>query len=105
MEDGELRPWSRPRRNGVLRAEQVSRVSEVAPVRGPILVRAAGRKRVPVQQGPSLGWDSFLDRVRTHTLCLSGMAFQDADARPGAPPRLLHPYRQPRRTADPVLRL
>src|SRR5690606_24694788 len=36
-------------------------------------------KRVPVQQGPSLGgWDSFLDRVRTHTLCLSGMAFQDA---------------------------
>jgi hypothetical protein len=29
--------------------------------------------------GPSLGeWDLFLDRLRTHTFCLSGMAFQDA---------------------------
>ncbi len=29
--------------------------------------------------GPSLGeWDVFLDRLRTHTFCISGMAFQDA---------------------------
>lgn len=29
--------------------------------------------------GPSLGeWDVFLERKRTHTLCISGMAFQDA---------------------------
>jgi hypothetical protein len=29
--------------------------------------------------GPSLGgWDDFLERVRSHSLCISGMAFQDA---------------------------
>jgi uncharacterized radical SAM superfamily Fe-S cluster-containing enzyme len=29
--------------------------------------------------GPAFGeWDTFLERARTHTLCLSGMAFQDA---------------------------
>jgi uncharacterized radical SAM superfamily Fe-S cluster-containing enzyme len=31
------------------------------------------------QKGPSLGgWDEFLARARTHTFCISGMAFQDA---------------------------
>jgi uncharacterized radical SAM superfamily Fe-S cluster-containing enzyme len=31
------------------------------------------------EKGPSLGgWDDFLDRARTHCLCVSGMAFQDA---------------------------
>lgn len=30
-------------------------------------------------QGPSLGgWDIFLERAGTHSLCISGMAFQDA---------------------------
>jgi len=34
---------------------------------------------LPVLGGPSLGeWDAFLDRKRTHTFCVSGMAFQDA---------------------------
>ncbi|MFM8319567.1 MAG: radical SAM (seleno)protein TrsS [Chloroflexota bacterium] len=34
---------------------------------------------LPVLDGPSLGeWDVFLQRARTHTFCLSGMAFQDA---------------------------
>jgi 7,8-dihydro-6-hydroxymethylpterin dimethyltransferase len=33
----------------------------------------------PVFQSPSLGeWDVFLERKRTHTFCISGMAFQDA---------------------------
>lgn len=33
----------------------------------------------PIYQGPSLGeWDVFLERKRTHTFCVSGMAFQDA---------------------------
>lgn len=32
-----------------------------------------------IENGPSLGgWDDFLDRARTHSLCISGMAFQDA---------------------------
>lgn len=31
------------------------------------------------QNAPSLGgWDDFLNRARTHSLCISGMAFQDA---------------------------
>lgn len=30
-------------------------------------------------EGPSLGgWDEFLTRAKTHTFCISGMAFQDA---------------------------
>jgi len=30
------------------------------------------------ESGPSLGgWDDFIDRARTHSLCISGMAFQD----------------------------
>jgi 7,8-dihydro-6-hydroxymethylpterin dimethyltransferase len=34
---------------------------------------------LPVMGGPSLGeWDIFLARLRTHTFCVSGMAFQDA---------------------------
>ncbi len=32
-----------------------------------------------ILSGPSLGeWDVFLERKRTHTFCVSGMAFQDA---------------------------
>ncbi len=38
---------------------------------------------LPVLNGASLGaslggWDTFIERARTHTFCLSGMAFQDA---------------------------
>jgi len=34
---------------------------------------------LPVLNAPSLGeWDVFLERKRTHTFCISGMAFQDA---------------------------
>jgi uncharacterized radical SAM superfamily Fe-S cluster-containing enzyme len=34
---------------------------------------------LPVFSGPGLGeWDIFLERKRTHTFCVSGMAFQDA---------------------------
>ena len=34
---------------------------------------------LPIFGGPSLGeWDVFLERKRTHTFCVSGMAFQDA---------------------------
>ncbi len=34
---------------------------------------------LPVINGPSFGeWDVFLERTRTHTFCVSGMAFQDA---------------------------
>ena len=34
---------------------------------------------LPVLSAPSLGgWDVFLERKRTHTFCVSGMAFQDS---------------------------
>jgi uncharacterized radical SAM superfamily Fe-S cluster-containing enzyme len=34
---------------------------------------------IPLSDGPSLGgWDLVLERARTHTLSISGMAFQDA---------------------------
>jgi uncharacterized radical SAM superfamily Fe-S cluster-containing enzyme len=34
---------------------------------------------LPVFNGPGFGeWDAFLERKRTHTFCVSGMAFQDA---------------------------
>jgi uncharacterized radical SAM superfamily Fe-S cluster-containing enzyme len=35
---------------------------------------------IPLQvTGPSLGeWDTFIARAKTHTFCISGMAFQDA---------------------------
>ena len=35
--------------------------------------------QLPILQGPSLGeWEIVLERMRTHTFCISGMAFQDA---------------------------
>jgi hypothetical protein len=40
---------------------------------------APGKKPCCPSQGQSLGgWDAFLERVSTHSLCISGMAFQDA---------------------------
>jgi len=39
----------------------------------------ASQLDLPASSGPSLGeWDVFLERKRTHTFCISGMAFQDA---------------------------
>lgn len=80
MPDGELKPWtarepasccSRPEDAGqkALQARRFVSKFWSAPADGP---RRPG-------EGPGLGgWDVFLERVRTHTLCLSGMAFQDA---------------------------
>ena len=40
---------------------------------------ATPQMNLPILSGPSLGdWDVFLERKRTHTFCISGMAFQDA---------------------------
>jgi uncharacterized radical SAM superfamily Fe-S cluster-containing enzyme len=36
-------------------------------------------QQIPVLNTPSLGeWDVFIERSRTHSFCISGMAFQDA---------------------------
>lgn len=80
MPGGELRPWSLPQAEqsccggypaglGVIKAQQFQRRFWTAPA----------DSGDPVSGGPSLGgWDLFLERVRTHSLCISGMAFQDA---------------------------
>jgi 7,8-dihydro-6-hydroxymethylpterin dimethyltransferase len=40
---------------------------------------SAPARRTSAQSGPSFGtWDALLQRARTHMLCISGMAFQDA---------------------------
>jgi hypothetical protein len=76
---GELRAWTRhdqnkcrcepgPAEAGAQKARNfVSRFWS----RGDLIGKALG--------GPSLGgWDDFLERTRTWSLCISGMAFQDA---------------------------
>ncbi len=80
LEDGGLLPWTRhsacctpesaaqgavKTRRFVSRSWAPSQIDEIG-------ARAAGT-------GPSLGgWDIILERARTHTFCISGMAFQDA---------------------------
>lgn len=80
MSGGELKPWSAPHAGqsccggeaaglGAVKARQFQRQFWTAPA-GCCCAAA---------KGPSLGgWELFLERIRTHSLCLSGMAFQDA---------------------------
>ena len=80
MPEGELKPWTVPNAGqsccggetaglGVLKAQQFQRQFWTSP---------AGSGR-PMAEGLSLGgWDLFLERLRTHSFCVSGMAFQDA---------------------------
>lgn len=81
MPDGELKPWtfhdSKPSCCGprpppgqtARRARQFVAHYWSAP----------GESRCRTSQGPSLGeWDEFIERAASHTLCISGMAFQDA---------------------------
>lgn len=80
LEDGELKPWTRhdpgkscckPRHAGeeVLKARRF--VTQ--------FWSCAGKEPGTLKAGPSLGqWEVFLERARTHSFCISGMAFQDA---------------------------
>lgn len=80
MPDGTLKAWSSPDTaasccapkkagEGAARARRFVSKFWSAPVKP-----APGGAK-----GPSLGeWDVFVERIRTHSLCLSGMAFQDA---------------------------
>jgi hypothetical protein len=83
LEDGELRAWTRHSPAGSCCAPQSAAVGASktrrfvsqfwAPPRPTEIGAGAGNA------GPSLGgWDSFLERARTHAFCISGMAFQDA---------------------------
>jgi 7,8-dihydro-6-hydroxymethylpterin dimethyltransferase len=81
MPDGALQPLTRhkadscccqpiPAAEGADRSRQFVALNWSAPVQP---------NHTSLSGGPSFGeWDIFLERKRTHTFCLSGMAFQDA---------------------------
>lgn len=81
MTDGSLVPLTRhktdspccqpvPAAEGAKRSREFVAIHWAAPDPG---------LNLPVTGGLSLGeWDTFLERKRTHTFCVSGMAFQDA---------------------------
>jgi hypothetical protein len=80
MPGGELKPWTahdpgnsccgaESAGSGVSKARQFQKQFWTSP----------GSSCCSPQGGPSLGgWDLFVTRLRTHSFCLSGMAFQDA---------------------------
>jgi 7,8-dihydro-6-hydroxymethylpterin dimethyltransferase len=80
MPGGELRPWTVQHAGhsccgvenaglGAVKARQFQRQFWTTP----------GSLCCSLPEGPSLGgWDLFLERMRTHSFCVSGMAFQDA---------------------------
>ncbi len=79
MPDGALKPLTRhktnccqpiPAEEGATRSREFVAAHWSSPISLDVL---------PVVSGPSFGeWDVFLERKRTHTFCVSGMAFQDA---------------------------
>ncbi|MHC1743191.1 MAG: radical SAM (seleno)protein TrsS [Syntrophobacteraceae bacterium] len=81
LADGKLHPWSQPNSSqcgckpipaaeGATRARRFVSEFWAAPRNPPL--------PPDTPSAPGLGgWDDFLDRVRTHSLCISGMAFQD----------------------------
>jgi len=80
MPGGELKPWTRhnpgtscckpePAGEGVIKARHFQTHFWACCKEDPSAQKP----------GPSLGgWDLFLERARTHSFCISGMAFQDA---------------------------
>jgi len=81
MADGTLKPLTRHKEDScccqpVPAGEGASRSREFVAVHW---ASPAAGADLPVLGGPSFGeWDVFLERKRTHTFCVSGMAFQDA---------------------------
>jgi uncharacterized radical SAM superfamily Fe-S cluster-containing enzyme len=81
MADGSLRPLTRrkedscccqppPAAEGAARSREFVALHWSSPAPG---------TELPALSAPGFGeWDAFLERKRTHTFCVSGMAFQDA---------------------------
>lgn len=94
MSDGQLIPLTAhaagasccgtppPAKEGAARAREFVSLQWTAPARPP----APTETPTPAQDAPTTaspqlslgGWDAFLARAKTHTFCISGMAFQDA---------------------------
>jgi len=80
MPSGELKPWTvHDSGNPCCGAETaVSAVPKARQFQKRCWT-SPGNSCCSLQEGPSLGgWDLFVTRLRTHSFCLSGMAFQDA---------------------------
>jgi 7,8-dihydro-6-hydroxymethylpterin dimethyltransferase len=81
MPDGELKPLTRYETKSC-NCQPVEAATGAVRSRQFVAQHWASPKPVtelPILNGPSLGeWDVFLERKRTHTFCVSGMAFQDA---------------------------
>ncbi len=81
MPDGSLQPISRHEQEScgckpLIAAEGAARARAFVAANW---VSPKPAKDLRIVDGPSLGeWDVFLERKRTHTFCLSAMAFQDA---------------------------
>jgi uncharacterized radical SAM superfamily Fe-S cluster-containing enzyme len=81
MTDGSLKPLTRHKEDScccqpIPAAEGAARSREFVAVHWSSPAPVAD---LPVFSGPSFGeWDAFFERKRTHTFCVSGMAFQDA---------------------------
>jgi uncharacterized radical SAM superfamily Fe-S cluster-containing enzyme len=80
LPEGGLRPWTvhNPGSSCCLVGETGQSVSRAQHFQKRFWA-SSKRSCCPSEQGLSLGgWDLFLERVRTHSFCISGMAFQDA---------------------------
>jgi hypothetical protein len=80
MPEGELRPWAvHQPGNTCCRRDDAGLGSAKARQFQKQFWASPRSSCCPSDKGPGLGgWDLFLERVRTHSFCLSGMAFQDA---------------------------
>jgi 7,8-dihydro-6-hydroxymethylpterin dimethyltransferase len=81
MPDGALRPWTQQPHTASGRAPQPAAAGAARARQFVAQHWATGENVVPVDRigSSSFGeWDVFLSRTKTHTFCISGMAFQDA---------------------------
>lgn len=68
-----------PAAEGAVRSREFVALHWAAPVPTQAVSGSIPSGSLPIISGPSLGeWDVFLERKRTYTFCVSGMAFQDA---------------------------
>jgi len=83
MPDGSLTALTRHKSESccqpVEAAQGAARSREFVAEHWSVPVRTTPLNNLTTLNGPRLGgWDVFLERKRTHTFCISGMAFQDA---------------------------
>jgi uncharacterized radical SAM superfamily Fe-S cluster-containing enzyme len=79
MPDGALRPLTRKKTESSCCSQPECADEGLARARDFVAKNWAAPVAAPPLEGPGFGeWDVFIERARTHALCISGMAFQDA---------------------------